>query len=86
MVRRDQDQCEIAEFSNGDDWPRPVMTQLSSEALSKDFLLIGRNAWLSQQFSLKSTIKILVFQKNVLRAILFLNSIPKSQSRRPIAI
>ena len=31
------------------------MTQSSSEALSKqDFLLIGRNAWLSQQISLKS--------------------------------
>ena len=35
------------------------MTQSSSEALSKqDFLLIGRNAWLSQQISLKSKMKI----------------------------
>ena len=35
------------------------MTQWSSETLSKDFLLIGRNAWLSQQISLNSTMKIL---------------------------
>ena len=35
------------------------MTQLSSssETLSKDFLLICRNAWLSQQISLNSTMK-----------------------------
>ena len=42
IMRRDQDQCEIAEYSNGDVWPRPVMTQSSSETLSKDFLLICR--------------------------------------------
>ena len=30
-----------------------------SEKLSKDFLLIGRNAWLSQQISPNSTMKIL---------------------------
>ena len=35
------------------------MTQPCSETLSKDFLLISRNAWLSQQFSLNSTMKIL---------------------------
>ena len=35
------------------------MTQSCSETLSKDFLWIGRNAWLSQQFSLNSTMKIL---------------------------
>ena len=58
-MRRDRDQCEIAEFSIGYDWPRPVMTQSSSGTLHKDFLLIGRNAWLSQQISLNSTPKIL---------------------------
>ena len=56
IVRREQDQFEIEEFSNRDDWPRPVMTQSSSETLSKDFLLIGRNAWPSQQ---NTTMKIL---------------------------
>ena len=57
----DQDQSKIAEFSNGDDCLRPVMTQSSSETFSKDFLLIGRNAWLSgsQQISLNRTMKIL---------------------------
>ena len=54
IVRRDQYLCEIAKYSNGDDWLRPVMTQSSSGTLSKDFLLIGRNAWLSQQISLNS--------------------------------
>ena len=33
------------------------MTQSSLETLCKDFLLIGRNAWLSQQISLNSTMK-----------------------------
>ena len=59
IVPSDQYQCEIAEFSNGDDWPRPAMTQSSSETLSKDFLLIGRNVCLSQQISLNSTMKFL---------------------------
>ena len=58
-MRRDQDRCEIAEFSNGDHWPRPVVTQSSSETLSKDFLLIGRNVCLTQQISLNNTMKIL---------------------------
>ena len=56
IVRREQDQFEIEEFSNRDDWPRPVMTQSSSETLSKEFLYIGRNAWPSQQ---NTTMKIL---------------------------
>ena len=59
-MRREQDQCEFAEFSNGDDWPRPVMTQSSMETLSKYFLLIVRNAGLFQEISLNSTMKILV--------------------------
>ena len=49
----------MAEFRNGDDWQRPVVTQSSSETLSKDFLLISRNVCLSQQISLNSTMKIL---------------------------